>query len=136
MSRVILSPSRHPERMTFRTGSAKDLARFFAPDGAQNDAIQNADLIIDALFGVGLRAPLEGFDAQAVEAINQSGQSGKKVLAVDIPSGLDADTGEVRGVAVKAAVTATLGAVKQGLLRGEGPAHAGKICVIDIGFPR
>ncbi len=112
---------------------AKDLARFFAPNGAQNDILASSDLIIDALFGVGLHAPLEGMDAKAVDAINQSG---RRVLAVDIPSGLDADTGEVRGVAVKASITATLGAVKQGLLRGAGPLHAGKICVVDISLPK
>ena len=82
---------------------------------------------------MGLRSSLEGVYASAVQAINQSG---RPVLAIDIPSGLDSDTGEVRGIAVKAKVTATLGAVKQGLVKGEGPGLAGKICVVDIGLPR
>ena len=58
------------------------------------------------------------------------------MLAIDIPSGIDSDTGEVRGIAVKAEVTAVLGAVKQGLVRGDGPAYAGKICGVDIGLPK
>lgn len=82
------------------------------------------DLIIDAIFGTGLRRPLEGAERGAVETINASGLP---VLAVDIPSGLNADTGEVMGVAVRAHATVTFIGRKLGLYRGAGPAHAGEI---------
>lgn len=95
--------------------------------------LHQKEMIVDALFGIGLRAPVEGLHAAAVQAINQSGLP---VVAVDIPSGLDSNAGQVQGVAVKASVTAALGAVKQGLLCGQGPAYSGKICVVDIGLPK
>lgn len=94
---------------------------------------QNADLIVDALFGVGLNAPLVGLCAKVVTLLNHSG---REVLSVDIPSGLHADTGQALGVAVVARMTATLGLPKKGLFAKEGPKHAGKILVIDIGLPK
>ena len=94
---------------------------------------QNADLIVDAIFGVGLSAPLEKSFAKIVTLLNHSGRD---VLAVDIPSGLHADTGEVLGVACVSRMTATLGLPKKGLFAGEGPKHAGRVLVIDIGLPR
>ncbi len=93
---------------------------------------QNADLIVDAIFGSGLRSDVKGIYKEAIEAINAAG---KPVVAVDISSGLDADTGEVRGAAVKADVTATIAFPKHGLLCGDGPIYSGEIEVIDIGFP-
>ncbi|HXV27606.1 MAG TPA: NAD(P)H-hydrate epimerase [bacterium] len=92
----------------------------------------HADMIIDALFGVGLNTELTDVFADAIGMINESG---KKVIAVDLPSGLNADTGEVMGVAVKANITATLGLPKKGLYEREGPFYAGDIQVIDIGLP-
>jgi NAD(P)H-hydrate epimerase len=101
-----------------------------SPTAPRNDG---DSFIIDAIFGIGLKSDVTGIYREAIEWINQSG---KPVLAVDIPSGLDADTGEVHGIAVRATYTATLAAVKHGLVRGEGPHYSGEIHVIDIGLPR
>ncbi|MDD5217769.1 MAG: NAD(P)H-hydrate epimerase [Candidatus Omnitrophica bacterium] len=94
--------------------------------------VERSDVIVDALFGVGLHAPPAGNYRQAVEAINQAA---KTVVAVDVPSGIHADTGEVLGCAVRATHTATLGLPKKGLFEGRGPEYAGKIAVIHIGIP-
>lgn len=95
--------------------------------------LERTDIVVDALLGVGLKAPLLGVYAEAVAAINQMA---KPVVAIDIPSGLDGDSGEVRGIAVKAAITATLGFAKQGLFQGRGPDYAGRIRVVDISLPK
>lgn len=95
--------------------------------------VQKAHLLVDALFGIGLKSDLEEPYRSAVDTINQSG---KPVVSIDIPSGLDADTGEVRGVAVKATVTATLGLAKKGLYQKEGPRYSGEIRIVDIGIPK
>ena len=125
---VILMPEVDPKGLL--RGESHKILRS-AQEAMLRDAM-TADLIVDALFGTGLRAPLEGLEALAVQAMNQPGC---RVLAVDIPSGIDSDTGEVRGIAVKAEMTAALGLAKQGLLRGEGPRHAGEIRLLDIGLP-
>jgi NAD(P)H-hydrate epimerase len=93
----------------------------------------NADLLVDAIFGIGIRSPLSGIFDKAVRAINKSG---RPVISIDIPSGLDADTGRVHGVAVKATRTVTLALPKTGLFSGEGPKCAGKVECVDIGIPR
>lgn len=97
------------------------------------DQFKKSHLIIDALFGVGLNKPLEGLFADCVKAMNDSARS---VIAIDVPSGLDSDTGAVLGVAVRATITGTLGLAKKGLFAGSGPELAGEIRVIDIGLPR
>ncbi len=82
------------------------------------------DLVIDAAYGTGFRG---SYRAPAVPA-------GTPVLAVDIPSGLDVDTGVACEGAVRATVTVTMAALKPGLLMGDGPAHAGKVEVAPIGI--
>ncbi len=91
------------------------------------------DLVIDALFGVGLDKPLQEPYLSVLTFLNQSR---KTTIAVDLPSGLHADTGKVMGVAVKAALTAALGLVKKGLIINEGPSCSGKIYLVDLGIPR
>ena len=95
--------------------------------------LRTAELVVDALFGTGLARGLEEPFRGAVEAINACG---RPVLAVDLPSGLDADTGEVLGAAVRAHSTVTFVAKKPGLLRGRGPELAGRVVVAEIGIPR
>lgn len=95
-------------------------------------AFDRADLIIDALFGTGFSGAPEGLYRDAIEAI---GNSGTKVLSVDIASGVEADTGRVSGVAVRADLTVTFGLPKVGCVLNPGAAHCGWVAVIDIGFP-
>lgn len=88
-------------------------------------------LIADALLGIGLDRPVTGKLAEWIEAINTADLP---TLAVDIPSGICADTGHVLGCAVKARATATMAYPKTGLLLCPGSAYAGKICTCDIGI--
>ena len=91
----------------------------------------DADLIIDGLLGIGGRGGLrEPFATLA----RQAWQSGAAIVAVDLPSGIDADTGEVHGEAVRADVTITFGTLKPGLLIDPGASHAGAVHLVDIGL--
>jgi ADP-dependent NAD(P)H-hydrate dehydratase / NAD(P)H-hydrate epimerase len=96
--------------------------------------IASADLILDGLLGIGghggLRDPFAGLAAEAERAR----QAGATVVAVDLPSGIDADTGVVDGPAVRADVTVTFGAIKPGLLVDPGAGHAGTVELVDIGL--
>ena len=60
---------------------------------------------------------------------------GVPVLALDLPSGLDGDSGQTAGLAVRATATVTFAAVKPGLLKGDGPAYTGELCLAGIGVP-
>ncbi len=89
------------------------------------------DVIVDALFGTGLDRPL---DARMIELLRAIGDSGIPVLAVDVPTGLDSDSGLPLGAAIRAEATATLGAAKPGLFVGKGPDYTGRVTVLDIGL--
>lgn len=89
-------------------------------------------LLVDGLFGVGLARPLDGAARDAVRAV---AASPARVLAVDVPSGLHASTGEVLGVAVRAEWTLSFVGPKQGFFVGQGPAHVGRWRAVAIGFP-
>ncbi len=91
----------------------------------------NWDFIVDALFGTGLERPLKSPHTDVVKKINSLR---RPVYAVDLPSGLHADTGVVLGAAVQATVTVTLGFKKRGFFLGEGPALAGDLKVADLSF--
>ena len=93
---------------------------------------QSADLIVDAVLGTGIARPLAGAYLQAVQDM---AESGTPIVAVDVPSGLNSETGAVMGCAVKAAATATFVGLKQGLFLGEGPEHAGEVCYSDLEIP-
>lgn len=103
-----------------------------ALDGVLAPLLQTSDLLVDALFGTGLNAPVTG---QASSAITLMNESGRPIIAIDLPSGLDADTGAVLGTAITATLTVTLARPKRGLYLGVGPDHAGVIRVADIGIP-
>ena len=94
--------------------------------------IEDCDLVVDALFGSGLTREIEGRLHSIIDSINASG---KPVLALDIPSGLDGDTGAVCGTAIHADVTATFISTKLGLVSGEGKDHRGKLEVDTLGIP-
>jgi hydroxyethylthiazole kinase-like uncharacterized protein yjeF len=89
-------------------------------------------LVVDGLFGIGIARDIEGDLAQVVHRINTSGAP---VLALDVPSGIDGDTGAVRGTAVRATATITFIAHKLGLLTGDGPDFSGAIEVETLGIP-
>jgi len=90
------------------------------------------DLIIDAMLGTGVKGPLKGLYADCANYINSLPCP---VLAVDIPTGVNTDTGAIDGPAVKASFTATMALPKRGLLFSPGREHTGQLQVIDIGMP-
>jgi len=94
--------------------------------------LSGSDLVIDAVFGVGFRGKAEGEFGAAIEAVNASGVP---VLAVDIPSGVEADTGGVLGPAVEARRTITFAWPKTGLYLYPGAEKVGELVVVDIGIP-
>ncbi len=87
-------------------------------------------VVVDAIFGTGLRRAVEGKYLEAIEEINRQKTT---VIAVDIPSGLDADSGEPLGAAVRADLTVTMGLPKVGF--GKAGDFTGEILVADIGYP-
>jgi NAD(P)H-hydrate epimerase len=96
-------------------------------------ALHDTDLVVDAIFGTGFegapRAPIDG----VIRAINAAGRS---VVSLDVPSGVNGDTGAAEGAAIEADLTPTFGLAKLGLVLYPGRALAGAIEVIDIGFPK
>ena len=101
-------------------------------------SIKSADLFVDALLGTGFRLPLRGSAKDTLEAVHRQLEKMENppfVVAVDCPSGLDCDTGEVAEVCIPADVTVTLAAVKTGLIRFPGSNFTGEIVVGDIGLP-
>jgi NAD(P)H-hydrate epimerase len=96
------------------------------------DALQSMHIVIDALFGAGLSRPLEGEAAELVAAVNSSRLP---VLSVDVPSGLDGTTGEVRGIAIEAHRTVTFFRKKPGHVLMPGKRLCGEVVVADIGIP-
>lgn len=89
----------------------------------------NADVIVDGLLGTGVRLPIRPLEGGLIQAINQVGAP---VVAIDVPSGLDADAGAGKNGCVQATVTLTLGMLKPGLV---GCAAAGRLFLADIGLP-
>lgn len=91
------------------------------------------DIIIDAIFGVGLSREISGVQREVIEKLNK--KSGTKI-AIDVPSGIDASTGKVMGTAFLADYTVTFGLNKVGLILYPGADYAGEVLVKDIGFPK
>jgi len=97
-----------------------------------NDLLMKAEWIVDALLGTGTTGEVRDPFATAIDSINQAGKS---VLAVDIPSGLDCDTGETLGHCVRATMTATFVARKPGFQNAAAGPFLGQVHVVDIGVP-
>jgi len=95
--------------------------------------LREAHLLVDGILGTGLRGPAKGLAAEVITLVNQLQ---KEVVAIDIPSGLEADLTIIKGPCIKANFTITLGLPKIGLLFYPGADYAGKILVEDIGIPR
>jgi NAD(P)H-hydrate epimerase len=118
-------------------GDADRARADYVDNGGEIDAFDaavedDADVLVDAMLGTGLERPLEGDWRDAVDIINRSPAP---VLAIDIPTGLHADTGRVMGVAVRAEHTITFIGRKQGLYTGEGPEYSGQISFHGLGVP-
>ncbi len=118
------------------TGDARRAYEDFAAAGGWcepwSSAALESDVVVDALFGTGLAREVGGEAAAWIEAINASGCP---VVAVDIPSGLHADTGEMLGVAVRARLTVTFIGRKLGFYLGEGFEHTGRLVLDDLDVP-
>jgi ADP-dependent NAD(P)H-hydrate dehydratase / NAD(P)H-hydrate epimerase len=99
------------------------------------EAVADAEVIVDALLGIGLARPLDGAFRQIIDCINHTHAKGSRVLAVDIPSGLDADRGVVLGTAVAADVTVSFIGLKLGLFTGAGPHHSGRLVFAGLDVP-
>ena len=101
---------------------------------AAKAALTSADIIVDALLGTGVRGPVEGLLRETIEDVNRR-RADAAVVAVDIPSGLSADTGEPQGAAVAANYTVTFTAPKIGFFLGSAAQRVGQLIVRDIGSP-
>lgn len=116
---------------------AGGLAALLAAGGrirpAQPAQVADANLVLDGIVGIGGRGGLRPLAAALADA---AAGSGATCLAVDVPSGVDADTGDAPAAAFRAEVTVTFGCLKPGLLVGQGQAHAGVVDVVDIGLRR
>ncbi|MDH4100402.1 MAG: NAD(P)H-hydrate dehydratase [Nitrospirota bacterium] len=95
-------------------------------------AVGQADIVVDAVFGTGLSRPVSGVAAAMISVVRRMS---KPVVAIDIPSGISSDTGEVMGEAINAQCTVALGYYKRGHILYPGAAHAGEVRVVDIGLP-
>ena len=98
----------------------------------QKSQIASADLIVDSIFGTGLRGGVHGFIGDVIECLNETE---KPVVAIDLPSGLSADTGIAEGACIEATYTVTMGLPKRGNLIHPGADLTGQLEVADIGFP-
>lgn len=108
-----------------------DLSNVFDP------ALARATLVVDCLLGTGVERPVEGVMAAAIERLNSVSRDDCRVLdvvAVDLPSGLDGDTGVVQGVAVRADQTLCLGAVKRGVVSRMAASQVGRLQLLEIGL--
>src|SRR5262245_5860015 len=119
------------------SGDAAEAWRDFAADGGSAgtfdaSAVDGADLVVDALLGSGVDRPVDGALRDCIERVNRAG---RPVLALDIPSGLDADSGLPRGVAVVASRTVGFVALKCGYFLGAAPDHVGSLELADLGLP-
>ncbi|MEV0278395.1 NAD(P)H-hydrate dehydratase [Streptomyces sp. NPDC050610] len=125
VSAVLLAPDRtHPGGLAaLRAAGGRTLP---AADGA--DAVARADLVVDGIVGIGGKGGLRPDARALIRAATGA------VVAVDLPSGVDADTGEVTGEAVRADATVTFGAYKPGLLIDPAHEHAGALRLVDIGL--
>jgi NAD(P)H-hydrate epimerase len=119
-----------PDRL--RGDAALAAARWTGPTVAASADLPPGAIILDALFGVGLDRPLAGLAAEIVAAVNASGA---RVLAVDVPSGLDADTGQPLGPVIAADATVTFFRKKPGHLLAPGRSLCGTLELVQIGIP-
>ena len=125
--------SRHQLSTLLTMGTDCCVATFDLTDDDLVAALQRADAVVDAILGYSISGPPRGDVERLIGFLIQAG---RPVISLDLPSGLDPDTGSVPGVAVRAAATMTLALPKLGLFEAAGPAHTGRLYLADIGLPR
>jgi NAD(P)H-hydrate epimerase len=125
-----------PAAQAAHTAARAGVAWAAAFDGdALLKALEGAAVVVDAVFGIGFAGTAREPYASAIAAMVAARDAGVLVVAADVPSGIDADTGAAQGPAVRASVTVTFSALKPGLLLHPGAAHAGKIAIADVELP-
>jgi NAD(P)H-hydrate epimerase len=125
------SPAARLER-TLWLAEGAEAAIAAADDPRLESALSDASLLVDAVFGIGLTRPLEEPYLSVLRLVDARAP---RRVAADVPSGLDADTGEPFPVAVRADVTAAMGFVKRGCLTSPGRALCGRLVEVDVGLP-
>jgi hydroxyethylthiazole kinase-like uncharacterized protein yjeF len=126
-------PGQPPVRLDGAPWAPGEPDRGSARAGQGAPVLARAAVLVDALLGTGFQGEPRGAVADAIDAINSAGA---RVVSVDMPSGVDASTGVIGGLAVRASVTVTFHAAKPGLWIYPGKGHAGVVETIDIGIPR
>jgi hydroxyethylthiazole kinase-like uncharacterized protein yjeF len=126
---LCLSDTVHVEGAEALRRAGGRLHRWSSSEPMHAELVASADLVVDGILGIGGRG---GLRAEAIDAVTSITDA--LVVAVDVPSGVDADTGRVDGVAVIADVTVTFGAVKPGLILSPGCEHSGFVQFVDIGL--
>ena len=131
---VVVLAAVPPERLT---GDARQAHADWVASGGrvqpfEKSLIGDTDVVVDALLGTGLAQPVRADAAEVIEGLNAAG---RPLFALDVPSGLDSDTGEPHGAAVRADCTITFVALKTGLFIGRGPEHAGAVYFDDLEVP-
>lgn len=130
LTALLLSPERaHPGGLAALRSAGGTVLDAEGADA--EDRVARADLVLDGIVGIGGKG---GLRPRAARLASLAGESRCLVVAVDLPSGVDADTGEVRGEAVRADATVTFGAYKPGLLVDPAHAYAGALRLVDIGL--
>ena len=114
-------------------GAGKSVVRLYTSKTQAQSLLRGSDILVDALLGTGLTSDVTGRYGEAIDSINEAG---RPVVAVDLPSGLHADTGAILGRAVRASCTVTFGLPKLGLYQNHGIDLAGPVTVVDIGIPQ
>jgi NAD(P)H-hydrate epimerase len=124
--------SRHQLATLIAMGAGCCVATYDLPDEELVADLAGADAIVDAIAGYRLDGPPRDEMARLIGFIVAAG---RPVICLDLPSGLDPDTGQAPGLAIRAAATMTLALPKAGLFRSAGPAHTGHLYLADIGLP-
>ncbi|HJB06480.1 MAG TPA: NAD(P)H-hydrate dehydratase [Candidatus Enterocloster faecavium] len=135
---LVGNPEKGSRELKAQVEIARKLGMEIACCSGEQEIPEPEGMIIDAMFGVGLARAVEGVPGQWVERVNRLRESGKvrRVIAVDLPSGIDGDRGTVMGRAVKADLTVTFGWEKRGSVLYPGRAYSGTVITAEIGFPR
>ena len=110
-----------------------NIIRYYENLDYLRERIINSDMTLDAIFGIGLSRKIEGIYKDIISIINENS---KNILAIDIPSGLNADTGEIEGVCIEANMTVSFEMYKEGFLTYDRDQYLGNIIIEEIGIPK